>query len=200
MVLTSSRLGKWHHSVSSLTRNSSWRATSNDWLDDVTTSYDSYGRCVALSKETSKLLVHALIISRLDYCNSVFNNVAAVHLHPLQSVLHAAARLVVQRRKYNPITADIRDYLHSLLVNYRNDFKLCALVYKCLHRSAPVYLSDMCTLISTNPTPSQRWPHRSSHTDSYVRPSQFLFQWSNYLERPTYWHPWSVTDSKTVLY
>ena len=76
----------------------------------------------ALSKETSKLLVHALIISRLDYCNSVFNNVAAVHLHPLQSVLHAAARLVVQRRKYDHITADIRDYLHWLPVNYRIDF------------------------------------------------------------------------------
>ena len=53
----------------------------------------------AISKETSKLLVHALIISRLDYCNSVFNNVATVHLHPLQSVLHAAAQLVDQRRK-----------------------------------------------------------------------------------------------------
>ena len=84
----------------------------------------------ALSKETSKLLVHALIISRLDYCNSVFNNVAAVHLHPLQSVLNAAVRLVIQRRKYDHITADIRNYLHWLPVNYRIDFKLCALVYK----------------------------------------------------------------------
>ena len=74
-------------------------------------------RC-ALSKETLKLLVHALIISRLDYCNSVFNNVAAVHLHPLQSVLHAAARLVVQKRKYDHIT-DKRDYLHWLPINYR---------------------------------------------------------------------------------
>ena len=108
----------------------------------------------ALSKETSKLLVHALIISRLDYCNSVFNNVAAVHLHPLQSVLHAAARLVVQMKKYDYITADIRDYLHWLPVNYRIYFKLCALMYKCLHRTASVYLSDMCTLISTNPTRS----------------------------------------------
>ena len=37
----------------------------------------------ALFKEISKLFVHALIISRLDYCNSVFNNVAAVHRHPI---------------------------------------------------------------------------------------------------------------------
>ena len=80
-------------------------------------------RC-ALSKETSKLLVHALIISRLDYCNIVFNNVAAVHLHPLQSVLHAAARLVVQRRKYDHISTDICDYLHWLPINYRIDYKL----------------------------------------------------------------------------
>ena len=75
-----------------------------------------------------------------------------------QSVLHAAARLVVQRRMYDHITADIRGYLHWLPVNYRIDFKLCALMYKCLHRTAPLYLSDlsdMCTLMSTNPTRSQ---------------------------------------------
>ena len=57
--------------------------------------------------------------------------------------------------KYDHITADIRDYLHWLPVNYRIDFQICALVYKFLHRTAPVYLSDMCTLISTNPTRSQ---------------------------------------------
>ena len=28
-------------------------------------------------------------------------------------------------------------------------YKLCLLVYKCLHQMAPVYLSEMCTTVST---------------------------------------------------
>ena len=37
--------------------------------------------------------------SRIDYCNSILYRVAAVHLRPLQSVLNAAARLVLKLRK-----------------------------------------------------------------------------------------------------
>jgi len=37
-------------------------------------------------------LVNALIISRLDYCNSVLVGVYDIHLRQLQGVLNAAAR------------------------------------------------------------------------------------------------------------
>ena len=42
------------------------------------------------------MLTHALIASRVDYCNSVLFQTAAVHLRPLQLVMNAAARLVVK--------------------------------------------------------------------------------------------------------
>ena len=45
-----------------------------------------------LTTDAANTLVHALITSRVDYCNSVFGNASAVHLYPLLSVLHAAAR------------------------------------------------------------------------------------------------------------
>ena len=37
---------------------------------------------------------------------------AAVHLHPLQSVLNAAAKLIIQKRKYDYITLVIWNDLH----------------------------------------------------------------------------------------
>ena len=46
-----------------------------------------------------------------DYCNSVFHQISAANLHALQSVLNAAARLVMRKRKYDHITATLRDDL-----------------------------------------------------------------------------------------
>ena len=58
------------------------------------------------------LLAHAFIASRVDYCNSILYQTAAVHLRPLQLVLNAAARLVVKKRKWDSITPTISDNLH----------------------------------------------------------------------------------------
>ena len=68
----------------------------------------------ALSADNARMLVHALISNRVDYCNSNPCNAAASHLRPLQSVLNAAARLVVKKRKYDSITSTLRDDLHWL--------------------------------------------------------------------------------------
>ena len=53
----------------------------------------------ALSADNARMLAHAFIASRVDYCNSILYQTAAVHLRPLQLVLNAAARLVVKKRR-----------------------------------------------------------------------------------------------------
>ena len=106
--------------------------------------------CRALTVETNTTLVHAFIISRVDYCNSVLYGASAVRLHSLQSVLNAAARIIVQKRKFDPITASIRDELHWLPINQRTEYKLSALVFKCLRRTAPPYLTEQYILVSAN--------------------------------------------------
>ena len=78
-----------------------------------------------LTTEAAKTLVHALVITRVDYCNNIFGSTSAVHLRPLQSVVNVAARLIVKRRKYDHITDSLRDYLHWLPIHYRCDYKLC---------------------------------------------------------------------------
>ena len=97
----------------------------------------------SVTADVATTLVNAFITSRVDYCNSVFNNISAVGILPLQRVLHAAARVIVRKRKYDHITASMRDDLHWLPVRQRVEFKLCRLVYKCLNQSAPSYLATM---------------------------------------------------------
>jgi len=67
-----------------------------------------------LTTDAVRTLVQTLVTSRLDYCNSIFDLINAASLQALQSVLNAAARLVTRKRKYDRITATLRDYLHWL--------------------------------------------------------------------------------------
>ena len=101
----------------------------------------------SLSVDAATTIVNAFITSRIDYCNSVFSRVAVTHLRPLQSVLNAASRLIVKKRKkrkYDLIRATIRDVLHWLPIQQRIEYKLCDLVYKAKHHTAPVYLTELC--------------------------------------------------------
>ena len=78
---------------------------------------------------------------------SVVNGTGAVHHRPIQSVLNASAGLIVKRRKYDQIMATIQDELHWPPVQQRLDYKLCNFIYKCLHQSAPAYISSVCTRV-----------------------------------------------------
>ena len=93
----------------------------------------------SLSVNACTALVHAFVISRLDYCNSLLAGIGEGLIDQLQTVLRVAARLVLRKRKFDPISADIRDRLHWLPIRSRIDFKLGLLVYKCLHGTAPAY-------------------------------------------------------------
>ena len=103
-----------------------------------------------LTKEFAETLVHATVLSRVDYCNSVLNQMCEVHRHPLQSVWRSAARFVLRVRKYDHILIAIRDELHWHPVDRRIEFKTCALVYKCLHGVAPEYTSELMVSVAMN--------------------------------------------------
>ena len=75
---------------------------------------------------------------------SVVGTLHDVHLRQLQRVLNAAARLIARKRKYDSISATLRDALHWLPIRQRVEFKLSVLVFNCMHNLAPSYLSTMC--------------------------------------------------------
>ena len=95
-----------------------------------------------LSKDSAKSLIHALVISRIDYCNSVYVGLPKTLTNRLQRIMRSAAKLVALPNKYASIT-DVCKQLHWLPVTERAQFKMLCLVYKSLHDSAPEYLSEL---------------------------------------------------------
>ena len=99
----------------------------------------------SLTDSAAKTIVHALISSRIDYCNSVLFGVSEAVSQRLQSVLNSSARLITNRRRFDHITPALRDELHWLPIQQRIQYKIALLVFKCLHGLSPVYLSAAYT-------------------------------------------------------
>jgi hypothetical protein len=104
----------------------------------------------SLTPDCAKMLVHAFVSSRLDYCNGLLFGVSNNQLKRLQSVQNAAARLISGTRKFDHISPVLRD-LHWLPVSKRITFKLAMLVHKCLNGKAPSYLADVCIPVRSLP-------------------------------------------------
>ena len=95
-----------------------------------------------LSHEATETLVHALVTSRLDYCNSVLHNLPSCEIKKIQRVQNTAARLINRRSKFCHITRLLKE-LHWLPVTYRIQFKILVIACKVLHGMAPAYLEDL---------------------------------------------------------
>ena len=82
-----------------------------------------------LSNKHTEMLVHAMIASRIDNCNSVLFGTSRRNLDKLQKVQNAAARLVVRKPKHDSISSSMKQ-LHWLRVETRIIFKLLLITHK----------------------------------------------------------------------
>ena len=95
----------------------------------------------SLSPDTAKLLIHAFISSRVNYCNSLLFGATANVARKLQAVLNASVRYISGLRRFKHILSVLKDELHWLPVEYCMRYKLAMLLYKCLH-GAETYLAE----------------------------------------------------------
>ena len=94
----------------------------------------------SLTRTTLLTLVHALVVTKVDYCSSVLWGIFGQLLQRLQSVFNAATHLVFSTRKAEHITA-LLCVLHWLKVTERIQFQLHVFAYCCLIGTAPSYLA-----------------------------------------------------------
>ena len=79
---------------------------------------------------------------RLDYCNSLLNNIAKQYLSKLQRVQNCLARVVLRAPRFSPSLLLVKQ-LYWLPVNYRIKFKLSTLTYRALAIHQPPYLASL---------------------------------------------------------
>ena len=73
------------------------------------------------SRQTTEILIHAFVTSKLDHCNSLLYNVPKNVIKKLQSVHKAAARLTTRSRRCDHITPILLDlYSGYLFLNELN--------------------------------------------------------------------------------
>ena len=95
-----------------------------------------------LSLEACQVLIHSLVFSHLDYCNSLLYGLPECVIGKLQRVQNIAAKLVLNLGKSDsPQLAMFR--LHWLPIRFRLDYKIALLMYKCHKGEAPNYLCEL---------------------------------------------------------
>ena len=104
-----------------------------------------------LSQSSAARLVAAMVISRLDYCNSVFTGLPADHIAArLQRVQNNAARLVLKKKRRRDHVTPLLKELRWLPVKFRCQYKIATLAYRHFEGSLPPYLSSsLCTYESS---------------------------------------------------
>ena len=100
----------------------------------------------ALDRRATEMLVHSMVTSHIDYCNSLLYGMPDNTLRPLQYVLNMCARLVFCLGKFEHITVHLKD-LHWLPVRQRVNFKIVLLTFKCVKNyPSPNYLRELISM------------------------------------------------------
>ena len=97
-----------------------------------------------LTLDTTKILIHAFVVSKIDSYNSLIFGLPNHLIDKLQHLLNAAARLII-------IIIIIK---RTSLATDRaeNYFKINLITFKCLNNLAPPYLKELLTLHRPNRT------------------------------------------------
>ena len=99
---------------------------------------------IYLDRAARMKLVHGLILSHIDFCNSLLYGLPDYELRTLQMIINSATRVVVgmprfSREHITPCCID----LHILPIKARIIYKICLLTHKALIYEQPRYLLDL---------------------------------------------------------
>ena len=100
-----------------------------------------------LTPDAAETLIHSIITSKLDQCNSLLFNVSSSNLKKLQRIQDFALRTVLNLPSRSPLSQHFLD-LHWLTVEQRIHFKILITTFKCIHCLAPSPLAVKVKLSS----------------------------------------------------
>ena len=89
-----------------------------------------------------KILVSALVLTRINYCLAVYGNGAQIQFDRLQKVLNFAARVIFGRRKFDHVS-DLRERLGWLSPRQMAEARTLALAHQVMRRGEPDSLASL---------------------------------------------------------
>ena len=97
-----------------------------------------------LDKSSIMKLVHGLVLSKIDFSNSIFYELPDYDLRSMQLLINSAVRLIsglprFSREHISPFLIE----LHILPIKARIEYKICLLTHKALHYGEPRYLAEL---------------------------------------------------------
>ena len=149
-----------------------------------------------LSTEATKTLICAFVLSRIDYCNSLFAGLPKYMTERLQRIQNHAARVIYRAKKYDHVSPLLHS-LHWLSVSNRISYKISCLTFSSLFDAGPSYLSDLLQIY----TPSRQL--RSSADNRTLKTTRFQTSAgvrSFSFQAPTTWNklPFSLRHSDSI--
>ena len=97
-----------------------------------------------LTVKQMTMLVQAVILSALDYCNALYYGCNSSILRQLQTIQNRACRVIFGLKKRAQVSEKMQS-LHWLKIDERIVFKILLLVYKGINGQAPSYISELLT-------------------------------------------------------
>ena len=124
----------------------------------VCKSANYYSHCIRkirniISMDVCKLLVHTLVMVRLDYCNALLCGAREDVIRQLERLQRQAARVVCKKYKNDHSVTELMWGLHWLPICARIQYKILLLVYKAFTNGSPTYLADMMTSVIQSDPP-----------------------------------------------
>lgn len=98
----------------------------------------------SLTSQVANTIACSLILTRLDYCNSLLYGTSDTNLHRLQVVQHRAARVVLGAGRISSASSLLLT-LHWLPIASRIKYKVAVLAYNALSLGQPSYLANFLT-------------------------------------------------------
>jgi len=93
-----------------------------------------------LTTETVQTIACSVILSQIDYCNSLLYGAPVAVVEKLQRVKNNVARVICQERRCVSARPLLQS-LHWLLVQQRIQYKIAVITHKALSTSVPPYTS-----------------------------------------------------------
>ena len=95
-----------------------------------------------LTLDSTRCLVHTLVMGRVDYCNSLLYGLPRNNINKLQRVQNMAARLITNTPRFCHITP-VLCQLHWLPTGVRIKFKVILTRFKAIYGLVPYYTQNL---------------------------------------------------------